>query len=199
MAATGAVQRAIGLFVPKRSDLRRRSDKIEIAARWVLLLVGLLLVPVASAIGSQVTADLVPQVAGQRAERHEVSAEVLADPDHRFSSRADLLSDVARVPVRWFAADGTARVVEVAVPATVRAGDSRVIWVDAHDRPAVAPMPPHYPAVQGFLTTAVILLGDLLVSLGLLAGLRWLLDRARSRAWDAAWRRFTGPDHESSR
>ena len=36
-----------------------------------------------------------------------------------------------------------------------------------------------------------------LAMLLLLAGLHWVLDRARLRAWDAAWRRFTGPDHES--
>jgi hypothetical protein len=196
MDTTGAVQRAIGLFVPKRSDLRRRSDKAEVAARWVLLLVGLLVVPVALAIGSQVSADLVPQVAMQRAERHEVSAEVVADPARPGSSPTDVW-DEARAPVRWIAADGTPRVALVRVPATARTGDTRVLWVDAHDRPTIAPVAPNYAQAQGFLTTAVIVLGDLLVSLALLAGLRWLLDRARSRAWDAAWRRSTGPDHES--
>ncbi len=198
MGTTGAVQRAIGLFVPKRSDLRRRSDKAEVTARWVLLLVGLLLVPVALAIGSQVTADLAPQAAAQRAERHQVSAELLADPDQLGSLRTDVAADEARAPVRWIAGDGTPRVVQVRVPATARTGDTRVLWVDAHDRPTIAPVSPNYPEAQGFLTTAVILLGDLVVSLGLLAGLRWLLDRARLRAWDAAWRRFTGPDHEST-
>ncbi len=158
---------------------------------------GLLLVPVALAIGSQVTADLVPQVAAQRDERHEVSAEVLADPDRLSSSRTDVVSDEARAPVRWIAGDGTPRVALVRVPDTARPGDTRVLRVDGHDRPTTPPMTANYPQVQGFLTTAVILLGDLLVSLALLAGLRWLLDRARLRAWDAAWRRFTGPDHES--
>lgn len=199
MGTTGAVQRAITLFVPQRSTLRRGSDRSEIAARWVLLVVGLLLVPVALTLGTQVTADLAPQVAAQRAERHQVTGEVLAAPDPSAASRTDVVTHEARAPVRWIAADGTPRVALLAVSDGARPGDPRVLWVDAHDRPTGAPMVPDYPAAQGVLATLVILLGDLLLSLALLAGLRRLLDRARLRQWDAAWRRFTGPDHESTR
>lgn len=195
---TGAVHRAIGLFVPKRSTLRRRSDRVEVAARWVLLLVGLLAVPVALAVGSQVTADLAPQVAAQRAERHQVVGEVMADP-RQVSPRPDVVVDEVRAPVRWTAADGTTREAVVRVPERARPGDTRVLWVDAADRPTGEPMDPGLPVTQGVATALVILLGDLLLSAALLAGLRWLLDRARLRAWDEAWRRFTGPDHPSRR
>ena len=61
MGTTGAVSRAIRLFLPKRSSLRRRSDGIELTARWVLLLVGLVVVPVALTIGSEVTAASGPR------------------------------------------------------------------------------------------------------------------------------------------
>ncbi|GAA4880879.1 hypothetical protein [Actinomycetospora straminea] len=195
---TGTVQRAIGLFVPPRSTLRRPSDRLEVGARWVLLLVGLFVVPVALAVASQVTADLAPQVAAQRAERHQVVGEVVADP-RQAPPRADVAVSEERAPVRWTAADGTPREAVVRVPPDTRPGDTRVLWVDAADRPTGAPLSPSFPATQGALTAAVILLGDLLVSVGLLAGLRWVLDRARLRAWDAAWRRFTGPDHPSRR
>ncbi|PVZ06289.1 Rv1733c family protein [Actinomycetospora cinnamomea] len=198
MGTTGAVQRAFRLLVPKRSELRRRSDRIEVAARWVLLLLGLFLVPVALAVGSQVTANLGPQVAEQRAERHQVTGVVLAEPGPAAAYGTEVASTEVRAPVRWIAADGTPRVALVRVPDTAEAGDPRTLWVDAADRPTIAPMTPGYPETQGFLTTLVILLGDLLVSLFLLAGLRWVLDRIRLREWEAAWRRFTGPDHEST-
>lgn len=49
------------------------------------------------------------------------------------------------------------------------------------------------------MTALFLVMGDVLVSLLMLAALRWVLDRARLRAWDEAWRRFTGPDHENKR
>ncbi len=199
MGTTGAVYRAIGLFLPKRSSLRRRSDGIELTARWVLLLVGLVVVPVALTIGSEVTAALGPQVEEQWAERHEVTATVLARPENHNAARSDVTAADRRAPVRWTAADGTPRVAEVRVGPTTRPGEPRTLWVDREDRPTLAPITASYPLGQGLLVTMMILLGDLLISLALLTGLHWVLDRMRLRAWDAAWRRFTGPDHESTR
>ncbi|MFC5139874.1 hypothetical protein ACFPK1_16660 [Actinomycetospora rhizophila] len=193
----GRVQQAVGLFVPKRSELRRGSDRAEVVARWVLLIIGLFLVPVALTAGSEVTARLAPQVASQQAERHEVSAEVLAAPEPQPSTRPDVASEDYRAPLRWTAADGTARVAVVRVPAAAGPGDTRTLWVDRADRPVSAPMNPSAPAAHGMLVTLFLILADLVLSLLLLVGLRWILDRARLRAWDAAWRRFTGPDHES--
>ncbi|MDD7939579.1 hypothetical protein PHK61_14240 [Actinomycetospora lutea] len=199
MGTTGAVQRAFALFVPKRSALRRGSDRAEVAARWVLLIVGLLVVPVALTVGTQVTADLAPQVAAERAERHQVTGEVLAAPDPATAYRTDVVPDALRAPVRWIAADGTPREALVPVSAGARPGDPHVLWVDAGDRATDAPRLADYPAAQGVLATLVILLGDLVLSLVLLTGLRRVLDRVRRRQWEAAWRRFTGPDHESTR
>lgn len=196
---TGAAYRAIGLFLPKRSSLRRRSDGIELTARWVLLLVGLLVVPVALTIGSEVAAALAPQVEEQWAERHQVSATVVARPENHNSARSDVTDDDLRAPVRWTAADGTTREAEVRVGPTARPGDSRVVWVDREDRPTLPPITASYPAAQGLLTAVAIVLGDLVISLALLVGLRRVLDRFRLRAWEAAWRRFTGPDSESRR
>lgn len=193
-----AARRAIRAFVPRPSALRRTSDRVQVLARWVLLVAGLLVVPVALAAGSAVTAKLAPQVAAQRADRHQVVAEVLTVPDVGTESGPDVAVE-GRAPVRWIAADGTVRVAVVTMPATARPGDPETLWVDRQDRPTVAPMTTSYPAAQGFFTTATILLGDLFVSLGLLAALRWVLDRRRLRAWDAAWRRFTPPGQENVR
>lgn len=197
--ATGAVHRAIGLFVPKRSALRRRSDRIEVTARWVLLLVGLLFLPFALSAGSQVAAAHQVTAAAQRAERHQVTAEVLAPPQDGANARPDVTTDDTRAPVRWTAADGTPRVALVRVPSSASPGDTRTMWVDRADNPTPAPPGPSDPAEQGVLATLLLVLADVTVSLLLLAGLRWVLDRQRLRAWDAAWRRFTGPDHESRR
>ena len=199
MGTTGAVSRAIGLFLPKRSSLRRRSDGIELTARWVLLLVGLVVVPVALTIGSEVTAAFGPRVEEQWAERHQVTATVLARPEDHNAARSDVIDDDRRAPVRWTAADGTPRVAEIRVGPTTRSGEPRVLWVDREDRPTHAPLTASYAVGRGFLVTMTILLGDLLISLALFTGLRRLLDRIRLRAWDTAWRRFTGPDHESTR
>jgi hypothetical protein len=165
----------------------------------VLLLVGLLLVPVALAVGSDVTARLAPQVAVQQADRHQITGEVLAAPGDADGTRTETADHQWRAPVRWVGVDGTVRVSDVRVPSHIRPGDARMLWVDREDRLVAAPMTPDRPAAQGFLTAVLILVGDLVGSWLLLVALRWVLDRARFRAWDAAWRRFTGPDTETAR
>jgi hypothetical protein len=201
MGATGfagAVSRAVGLFVPPRSSLRRRSDRIEVGARWVLVLLGLCFLPVALSVGSETAASLEVSAAAQRAERHQVTAVVLADPEDRAVGHGAAVGDL-HAPVRWIGADGAPRVALVRVPDTARVGDPRVLWVDREERPAATPPSPSYPGEQGVLTTLTLVLADLALSLLLLAGLRRVLDRARMRAWEEAWRRFTGPDTESLR
>ncbi|GAA4759601.1 Rv1733c family protein [Actinomycetospora chibensis] len=194
---TGPTRRIVGAFVPRRSALRRRSDRIEVGARWLLLLTGLLFLPVSLAIGSEVTAGLAPQVALQQAERHQVTAEVLFAPTDAQLALGGEGDSEWRAPVRWTAADGTARIAEVRVPPSALPGDPRVVWVDREDRLTSAPMTPSHPAAQGFLTAFFLVVSDLVVSLLLLAALRWVLDRWRLRTWETAWRRFTPPDHES--
>ncbi|MEJ2864705.1 Rv1733c family protein [Actinomycetospora flava] len=204
-ARTGAVRRAVGVLVPPRSALRRPSDRLEVTARWVLLLTGLLLLPLALAAGGEVTARLGAQAAIEHGERHPVTAVVLPTPTQGTPAGGDVASapadgwtdrstDIVRTPVRWTGADGTPRTGLARVPDTTVPGETRVLWVDAADRPTPPPMPPTAPGAHGALVTGFLLLIHLTVSLVLLAGLRHVLDRARLRSWDRAWRRFTDPE-----
>src|SRR4051812_13454334 len=102
-APPGAVRRWIRLFVPPRSALRRGSDRVEAAARWVLLLVGLLLLPVALTAGG----GAATHAAAAGAERHAVTGQVLAAPDTTSAARPDVAPAGLRAPVGWIAADGT--------------------------------------------------------------------------------------------
>jgi hypothetical protein len=209
-ARTGPARRAIGLFVPPRSALRRGSDRLEVAARWVLLTVGLVLLPLALAAGGEVTARLAATAAVEQEERHPVLAVVQPSasrnlpPGGDVASRpaydgSDPSSDVVRAPVRWLGADGLPRTGLARVPEGTAPGETRVMWVDAADRPRPPPMPPTAPGAHGAMVTVFLLLIDLTVSLLLLAGLRQVLDRARFRAWDRAWRRFADPEPEPDR
>ncbi|MDD7939451.1 hypothetical protein PHK61_13580 [Actinomycetospora lutea] len=207
-ARTGAARRAVGLFVPPRSTLRRGSDRLEVAARWVLLLAGLLLLPAALAAGGEVTARLAATAAIEQDERHAVIAEVLPRPTRHPPAGGDVASrpvgdgasdpssDVVRAPVRWLGADGFPRTGLARVPEGTAPGERRVLWVDAADRPTPPPMPSTAPGAHGALVTAFLLITDLTLSLVLLAGLRHVLDRARLRSWDRAWRRFADPEPE---
>lgn len=202
----GAVRRAAGLFVPPRSALRRGSDRLEVAARWLVLVAGLLLTPVALAAGGEVTARLAAEAAIEQEQRRPVVAEVRPAGDAAAGADvastpgpealSDPATDVVRAPVRWTAADGSLRTALARVPETARPGEQRVIWVDAADRPAPPPMPSTAPRAHGAMVTVFLLLVHLVVSLVLLAGLRHLLDRARLWSWDRAWRRFTDPEHQ---
>ena len=91
-ARTGVARRAVGLFVPPRSTLRRGSDRLEVAARWVLLIAGLLLLPVALAAGAEVTARLAVTAANEQEERHPVIAEVLPAASRDLPAGGDVSS-----------------------------------------------------------------------------------------------------------
>ncbi|MFC5139986.1 hypothetical protein ACFPK1_17230 [Actinomycetospora rhizophila] len=204
-ARTGPARGAIALFVPPRSALRRGSDRLEVAARWVLLIAGLVLLPVALSVGGEVTARLTVTAAIEQGERHPVLAVVQPSASRDLPPGADVASrpahdgsdpstDVVRVPVRWLGADGLPRTGLARVPEGTAPGETRVLWVDAADRPTPPPMPATAPGAHGAMVTVFLLLIGLTVSLLLLAGLRHVLDRARLRAWDRAWRRFTDPE-----
>jgi hypothetical protein len=194
------LRRALGLLVPPRSALRRRSDRIEVAARWVALVLTLLVGPVALWSGGEVTARSTPQVSVEHAERHQVSAEVLRAPAKGSVSARDV-GTLHRGParVRWVAADGTERVAAVHLAGGAEVGDHAPVWVDRADRPVPAPLDPTEPAVRGVYAALLLLAGDVLLALGAMAVVRRALDRGRLRAWELAWRRLSTPGTDTLR
>jgi hypothetical protein len=166
------------------NPLRRRTDKIAACLAVVLVAVfsiGALVVSMAAVswVGRAAAAEqwaarswrLVPAVAQRAAP----------------APAASQLNGHTWVPARWTAPDGQARAGQIPVRVAVAAGQPVGLWVNAAGTPTGPP--PNRGAVvpdeAAAATVAVVVLASVLLCLAR-AG-RWVLDRRRLAAWEAAW------------
>jgi hypothetical protein len=179
---TSRLARRLGL---DGNPLRRRTDKIAACAAALLLatfLAGAPLLSVAAANWAGRSA-----FAGLRSERswHHVSAILL----HAAPPPAAVGGPLShpRVLVRWTAPDGQARTGRIPVSVGLAAGTPIRLWVNAAGWPA-GPWLNHGGVLAREATAAAVApaaLGIILVGLAW-AG-RWMLERRRLAAWEAAW------------
>jgi hypothetical protein len=129
----------------------------------------------------------------QRAQRswHQVPAVLLqAGPRQTAFRHASSLTVWARA--RWTPPGGRARVGEIPAPPGSQARSTLLVWADRSGPVGGTPL------TGDVITARVIAAGTLalaalaVVLLGLALAARWLLDRRRLAAWEAAWT-STGP------
>ncbi|WP_188195178.1 Rv1733c family protein [Nonomuraea sp. SYSU D8015] len=168
-------------YWPDGNPLRRRADRLEAAG----LLVAVLLV----------TACVWPAVAAGR-QTHDSAA----DDRGRVRVMATLLADAPvthlsfgavaagqTTAARWATPSGEQRTGQVRAPARAKAGARVPLWVDAAGRPALAPPGRLALQVTAVATGTLVWAVSAALVAAAFAGFRRLLDRARYRAWDAAW------------
>jgi hypothetical protein len=169
-----------------RNPLRRRSDLIE---GWLLpaaIAAFLAAGPfVAGAAGLWVRADNMA-ARGAQLSWHRVSATLLqAAPGPEMSDNG-ANTWVVWTPARWNA-DGRPRVASVPVPAGTWAGSTVPVWLDRAGNVRLPPLTAAQASNRVLVAalTALAGLAVLLAGMALLA--RWVLDRRRLAAWEAAW------------
>ena len=169
-----------------KNPLRRRSDRIEAVVLWCGLVVALLLIPVAAAVGTGVGNASAESAARQRAVLHEVKATTLQDTANAApSAPGDVLS---RAMVSYVDANGVAREGMTSVVIGTKAGDEVTIWLDRSGN--IVPTPRSgadsstFGGTVGFLT----LTGSWLLLWGLVRLARVPLDRRRAYDWESEWR-----------
>jgi hypothetical protein len=169
-----------------KNPLRRRSDRIEAVVLWCGLVVALLLIPVAAAVGTGVGNASAESAARQRAVLHEVKATTLQDTANAVpSAPGDVLS---RAMVSYVDANGVAREGMTSVVIGTKAGDEVTIWLDRSGN--IVPTPRSgadsstFGGTVGFLT----LTGSWLLLWGLVRLARVPLDRRRAYDWESEWR-----------
>jgi hypothetical protein len=183
MTRTERLARRLGL---DNNPLRRRTDKIAACLGAGLLaafLSGAPLLSIAAAgwAGHAATEE-------QRVQRdwRQVSAMLLRNAPAPAPFAGSLYGG-AWVPATWTAPDGRIRNGEVNVATGLAAGQTVPIWVTTAGLPAGPPLTRGAVVARSALAAAVapIVLG---IVLAFLAGVtRWVLDRRRLAAWDAAW------------
>lgn len=168
----------------RRSPLRRREDVWEVCALLAAVLIVAVMGPLAGALSARATVET---LARQRAERHPATATLVHDaPDAAGGGTTDgrVFADV-----RWAAPDGRTSAGRTLVDSGRKAGDRVTVWTDARNR--LAPEPPSAPEADlqaAFFGAATFVAVGAAAGAGF-CGIRVALDRRRSRAWDAEWRK----------
>jgi hypothetical protein len=136
---SGPLACGVRRFTLGSGPLKRTSHTVEFVSRVVVVLVVLLSVPVALAVGTAVRSDLAAVARQQAEERRQVPAVVTAD-----AVAPGDASPRTRVPVPalWTAPDGTPTGGEVLARPTTRAGDTVPLWTTSDGRPTGAPLSP---------------------------------------------------------
>lgn len=169
----------------RRNPLRRRTDSQRTWLRALTLLGLGAAVALSALLAQQLYRSDRATALQQRAPLHQV--------------QADVLTDVARVPVtpdagltaqvRWTDTDGTTHSAVVDVPASTTKGGHLSLWLDATGQPRTAP-----GSAEDWATSAAYLGATVLVgSVFLLAAARSLarahLDRTDLHNWEQGWNR----------
>lgn len=174
-----------------RSQLCRRTDRIEAAAAVVALLLALLLVPVALTVGGEHYQRGLADAARTAAERSPVSATLVEPPrrGHSLSRGGQEPPAPATAQARWSGPDGQPRLGRLSVAPGQRPGDQVRIWVDRGGQRVTAPRTP-----ADVLAAAVVFGADLAAVGWLLLGLGWwaacrVLGRVNALRWELEWSR----------
>jgi len=186
VALPGLLARGARRFTLGSGPLKRTSHRVEFASRVVVLLVVLLSVPVALAVGTAVRSDLATVARQQSAERTQVTAVVTAD--------AVALEDASprvRVPVpaEWTSPTGTPVEGEVLARPTTRAGDTVVLWTTSDGRPTSPPLTPAAVRRSTCVLTGLCWAGTVVTTVLLHVALCRLLASRADRRWAREWAR----------
>lgn len=182
---TSTTVRRSHLWRWRRSPLRRREDLVE---AWILLtawLVAAVVGPVAGVLSVRATVDALAQ---QRAERRPASAVVVDDASRSFVSGGVTVDQVIAT-VRWTAADGTSHTGRTQVDAGSKAGERVAVWMDQEERLTTPPQTPGQADIEAAFMGVAAFTGVATAAAAGFYGARVVLDRRRSRAWDAEWQK----------
>lgn len=194
MRSTRGTRSIPGLWRWRRNPLRRRSDIVEAWAGLATVVLAGVGAPLAGiAAGQSVDTTLRQAVATQRAERHEVTATVLAasrtpatvvgsdDSDDQGTSRTALVS--------WRTPDGTTHRTTVIILGRHAAGSTLPLWTDRRGRLVQPPLDGATAttnAVAAGLGAATTVIALLMTARYFLT---WRLMRRRMADWEREWSR----------
>ncbi|MGV9944175.1 Rv1733c family protein [Streptomyces sp. NPDC003401] len=175
--------RRVGMPWRGRDDpLRRREDVVE---SWIMLVLWAVVLVGGTLAGSVTAHAAVQASARERAERHPVTAVVLADVPRATTDTGNVHR--MRTEVRWTAPDGTSRTGRTLVDRGTGAGGRITVW--QNDRGTLTPRPTG--ATEGAVEAAFFGAGAMTAVAGAALGAgalaRWRLDRDRMARWAAEW------------
>jgi hypothetical protein len=165
-----------GLF--RRNPLLRATDRIEALAAAVAVMVSLLAIPVAAAVGTAIHDSRRDAYAQQHHTRHLVTATITDDTAAQKISRTNTVTMAAR----WSAAGAEHTGVVTAQSAT-KPGDHVAIWVDNNGALTDEPTSTSRAGVDAVTVALFMWAGVTAGAAVLVAGIEALCNRIRAIRW----------------
>jgi hypothetical protein len=170
--------------VVSRNPLIRRTDRLEVVAIIVAIVLSLTAIPVAGAVGTVVFESQHRLYVQQAQTRHRVAATVTED-----SSGAGTVDVMASWTIER---GGRAGAVEWKAP--VKRGDRIQVWVDASGDAVDPPTPTANAGFDAAAAGAMIVSAAVAIAGLLAAAIRCWLDRIRDGQWESELRTVVGDD-----
>ncbi|RDI34334.1 Rv1733c family protein [Lentzea flaviverrucosa] len=191
---TDTLSRLVRRAFPGRNPLATVGDRIEGAVLALGVVVAVLAVPVAAAIGSEIYATHESRVEAEQKSRTQVSAVLAEDaPSMDGAAGSEALVETTDAIATWRTPDGLERKGLVRAPYGAEAGTALRIWVDLSGEPTEPPMT-NQGAASNAILGALLLWGLIAGAMALLYGLvRFACMRVRLRWWQLEWE-LTAPD-----
>jgi len=168
-----------------RSALRRRTDRLESVLLLGTILLGLLAVPAAAAVGTTVDHKSEQAAARHRAEVRQVQARTLEDAANVYTAVPGQVE--SRVRVGWLDEAGFPQEGRTYVSVGTKIDTEVTIWLD---RSGAVARPPRQAGENAALGIAAGM-GVAVASWLILTGAFWLgrlpLDRRRAKDWEREW------------
>lgn len=161
-----------------RNPLVRTSDWVEALVLVLAVGVSLLAAPIAAAVGTAVHDARSHIYAEQAQTRHSITATIIDD----YAAQRDSPTNAITVRGRWSAA-GVEHTGAIKVRATVKTGDTAVIWVDNDGLPAETPTSTFRAATDAVTAAVAIWLTVAAAAAALFAVTRVVADRVRDTGW----------------
>ena len=134
-----------------RDPLIRTSDRIEALALVLAVVISLLAVPIAAAVGTEIHDSRRHIYAEQIHTHHTVTATITADN----AAQQDWPINTVTVTARW-SVNGAEHTDEAKAASTAKTGDPIEIWVDNNGTQVPVPTPTAFAAVEA-VTAALII------------------------------------------
>ena len=166
----------------------RPSDWVQAALFAVVIIVPVVLLPIALAIGSETYVNESSIGEKERQTRYAVTATLTQDaPPLGRGSRGEVVTGTSEVPARWSQSDGTERTGEVKTYNGLTNGAQVRIWLDQNGNVTAEPVTGEQATFTGIGIAAAIWVGATTALCALYLLVRFGLNRNRFAAWDREW------------
>lgn len=173
---------------PKPNPLRRRRDRWTAAVMTLLVLLAVLAVPVAAAVGHDVHQRLRVQGDREAVERTQVTARLVEPARMSVLGSAQPQRVRFHAPVSWVDAHGARHGAWAEMSAsTADPGDEVRVWVDGRDQVVTAPLTAGRALASGISVGVLLGLAAALCCAGAVLAVRRGADAHAGRAWAREW------------